>query len=65
MHPLHPSAQVLHKHVTHIWDMSPSDGIVVLDLGPRKSRTRVGSGQRLLSTCCPHTHWSLTPLPSQ
>ena len=65
MHPLHPGAQVLHKHVTHIWDMSSGDGIMVLDLDPHRSRTRVGSGQPLLSTCCPDTHRALTPLPSQ
>ena len=65
MHPLHPGAQVLHKHVTHLWDMSSGDGVVVLDLGPHRSRTRVGSGQPLLSTCCPDAHRGLTLLPSQ
>ena len=45
MHRLHPGAQVLHKHVTNLAGVSPSDGIVVLDLGPRRSRTGVGSGQ--------------------
>ena len=65
MHPLHPSAQMLHKHVTHIWNMSSSDGIMVLDLGPHRNRTRVGSGWPLLSICCPDAHWALTPLPSQ
>ena len=65
MHPLHPGAQVLHKHVTNLEGVCPGDGVVVLDLGPRRSRTRVGSGWPLLSTCSPHTHWALTPLPSQ
>ena len=65
MHPLHPGAQVLHKHVTNLASVSPGDGVVVLDLGPRRSRTGVGSGQPLLSTCCPDTHRALTPLPSQ
>ena len=65
MHPLHPSAQVLHKHVTNLDGVSPGDGVMVLDLDPRRNRTRVGSGRPLLSTCCPDTHWALTPLPSQ
>lgn len=65
VHPLHPGAQVLHKHVTHIWDMSSGDGIMVLDLGPRQSKARVGSGQPLLSTCCPDVRWALTAFPSQ
>ena len=65
MHPLHPGAQVLYKHVINLEGVSPGDGVVVLDLGPRRSRTRVRSGRPLLSTRCPHTHWALTPLPSQ
>lgn len=64
VHPFHPGAQVLYKHVTNLDSMSPSDGIMVLDLGPQQSRARVGSGRPLLSTCCPDAHWALTPLPS-
>ena len=65
VHPFHPGAQVLYKHVTNLDSVSPSDGVVVLDLGPQQSRARVGSGQPLLSTCYPDAHWALTPLPSQ
>ena len=65
MHPFHPGDQVLYKHVTNLDSVSPSDGVVVLDLGPQQSRARVGSGQPLLSTCYPDAHWALTPLPSQ
>ena len=39
LHPLHPSAQVLHKHVINLEGVSPGDGVVVLGLGPR------GAGQ--------------------
>lgn len=56
---------VLHKHVTHSWNMSSGNSIVVLDLGTCQGRARVGSGWPLLSTCCPYLHWALTSLPQQ
>ena len=64
-YPLHPGAQVLHKHVSHFGGVSPCDGVMVLDLGPPQSWKEWGQDLPLLSTCSPGTHWALALLPFQ
>ena len=59
-YPLHPGAQVLHKHVSHFGGVSPCDGVMVLDLGPPPTAGRSGvrtcpcSAPALLA---PTGHW--------
>lgn len=52
-YPLHPSAQVLLIHVSHVGGVSPCDGVMVLDLGTPPELEGVGLGpapaQHLLS----------------
>ena len=64
-YPLHPGAQVLHKHVSHVGGVNPCGGVMVLDLGPPQSWKEWGQDLPLLSTCSPGAHWVLVLLPFQ